>query len=64
MKKHVHHNDLRAAVSAEDLRLVLRAISAYAHNTEYQDLLGRLQVQAAALGVAYPGAQAASSGRA
>lgn len=54
MKKHVHHNALRAAVSAEDLRLILQAVSAHTNKTEDRDLYGRLQVQAAALWVAHP----------
>jgi hypothetical protein len=42
---------LRASVSGEDLRLILRALEAYSHNAEYRDVIARLQSQASALGV-------------
>ena len=42
---------LRASVSGEDLRLILRAIEAYSHNTDYREVIARLQHQASALGV-------------
>ena len=43
---------LRASVSGEDLRLILRAIEAYSHNADYREVIARIQYQASALGVA------------
>ncbi|SCY42660.1 hypothetical protein SAMN05660710_01560 [Paracoccus tibetensis] len=43
--------DLRPSVSAKDLMMILSAIGAYAHNTEYRDLRDRLQHQAVTWGV-------------
>ena len=43
--------DLRPCVSAKDLMMILSAIGAYSHNTEYRDLRDRLQHQAVAWGV-------------
>ncbi|MCQ0969572.1 hypothetical protein MLD63_03890 [Paracoccus sp. TK19116] len=42
---------MRASVSGEDLRLILRAVEAYGHNKDYRELIDRLQHQASALGV-------------
>lgn len=43
--------DLRPFVLAKDLTMILSAIGAYTHNTEYRDLRDRLQHQAVAWGV-------------
>lgn len=42
----------RASVPAEDLKLILSALSAYSHNSTYQPVIDRLQSQAVELGVA------------
>lgn len=44
----------RLAVSADDWKLILDAISAYSHNAEYRELLGRLERQAALNGIIAP----------
>ncbi|MBM3603550.1 MAG: hypothetical protein FJX25_02055 [Alphaproteobacteria bacterium] len=40
-----HQAALRPSVLAKDLELILSAIGAYSHNTEYRDLLDRLKHQ-------------------
>jgi hypothetical protein len=44
----------RPAVSPDDWNMILLAISAYAHNSDYRDLLGRLERQAVINGIAAP----------
>lgn len=41
----------RPAVSVDDWKIIMAAIQAYSHNSEYRDLLGRLEHQAALNGV-------------
>ena len=36
----------RPAVSVDDWKVIMSAISAYSHNAEYRELLGRLEHQA------------------
>ena len=43
--------NLRACVSADDLKLILSAVGAYAHNREYRELIERLETKAANLGI-------------
>ena len=44
----------RPAVSVDDWKLIMSAISAYSHNAEYRELLGRLERQAKVNGIATP----------
>lgn len=44
----------RPAVSVDDWKVILSAISAYSHNAEYHELLGRLEHQAKIIGIALP----------
>jgi hypothetical protein len=44
----------RPAVSPDDWNMILSAIGAYAHNSTYRDLLGRLERQAVINGIAVP----------
>lgn len=44
----------RPAVSPDDWKMIISAIDAYAHNTHYRDLLGRLERQAVLNGLATP----------
>lgn len=46
-----NQTDLRPIVSAKDLAMILSAIGAYSHNTEFRDLRDRLQHQAVTWGV-------------
>lgn len=46
-----HQADLRPFVSAKDLTMILKAISAYSHNAEYRNLHDRLQHQAVTWGI-------------
>ncbi len=41
----------RPAVTADDWKIIMSAIQAYAHNAEYRDLLRRLERQAALNGI-------------
>ena len=42
----------RPAVSVDDWKVIMSAISAYSHNAEYRELLGRLERQAKIIGIA------------
>ncbi len=53
----------RPAVSADDWKIIMAAISAYSHNAEYRELLGRLERQAALNGIAEPARPPVSSRR-
>ena len=44
----------RPAVSVDDWKVIMSAISAYSHNAEYRELLGRLERQAKIIGIAPP----------
>ena len=44
----------RPAVSVDDWKIIMSAISAYSHNAEYRELLGRLEHQAKIIGIATP----------
>lgn len=44
----------RPAVSVDDWKVIMSAISAYSHNAEYRELLGRLEHQAKIIGIATP----------
>ena len=44
----------RPAVSLDDWKVIMSAISAYSHNAEYRELLGRLERQAKINGIASP----------
>ena len=48
---HQNQTDLRPVVSAKDLAMILSAIGAYSHNSEFRDLRDRLQHQAVTWGV-------------
>lgn len=48
----------RPAVTIDDWKIIMAAIEAYSHNSEYRDLLGRLERQAALSGVIEPRRQA------
>lgn len=41
----------RPVVSTDDWKLIVTALSAYSHNLEYRNLLGRLERQAAVNGI-------------
>ncbi len=41
----------RPAVSPDDWKIIMAAISAYSHNAEYRELLGRLERQATLNGI-------------
>ncbi len=49
-----HQADLRPFVSARDFEMIISAIGAYSHNTEYRDLRDRLHFQAVTWGVITP----------
>ncbi|MGZ3215998.1 hypothetical protein [Paracoccus sp. T5] len=51
MSQNQQEFSLRPCVSEKDLKMILSAVGAYSHNTEYRDLRDRLQHQAAAWGV-------------
>ncbi|QIR86692.1 hypothetical protein [Paracoccus sp. AK26] len=44
----------RPAVSVDDWKVIMSAISAYSHNAEYRELLGRLERQAKVNGITLP----------
>ena len=44
----------RPAVSVDDWKVIMSAISAYSHNPEYRELLARLEHQAKIVGIASP----------
>ena len=44
----------RPAVSVDDWKVIMSAISAYSHNAEYRELLGRLERQAKIIGITSP----------
>ncbi|WP_146038730.1 hypothetical protein [Paracoccus sp. SY] len=44
----------RHAVSVDDWKVIMSAISAYSHNAEYRELLGRLERQAKVNGITLP----------
>ena len=44
----------RPAVSVDDWKVIMSAISAYSHNAEYRELLVRLERQAKVNGITLP----------
>lgn len=51
MSQQQHQADIRPFVSAKDIQMILSAVGAYAHNSEYRDLRERLERQAIGWGV-------------